>query len=236
MLNPRLLDLTGVNPATGKPWGLPRELFMPNWGLRLFIHWDNHQYMEDGTPDGVVLHWSAAQPNKVHSSYPLNFVANEKGEAFVVRTLKWHQKPAHLWGRNGQFSGQVLAGNPEVSAWRPWTSQVDLAAIVGAETCAWKRIDPRAKILVPELTCDTNATKQWATGRQIHVPTIWDHANFAKVDDYGRFRYDAQAKARLPGGKLDNQMMFDRWAKRLLAHYDALKAGKAEWQFKELFA
>lgn len=232
MTTSRILDLTANNPATGKPWGLPRELYLPEWAIRLRLHWDNHQYMEDGTAEGSCLHWTAGDLTTAYSSYPVTAVANTKGEAFLVKMLKWHQKPAHLWGRNGNITGQCLAGNPELAACRPLTSQVDLLAKFNAEKCAWHNVDPRGKISVPELRANANATVITPTGRMIQVPTLWDHANYAKQDGYGRFRYDAQAKARLPGGSLDNQMMFDRWVKKTLEYYDALKSGKAKFEFE----
>jgi hypothetical protein len=232
MTTGRILDLAGINPTTKKPWGLPRELHVPEWGVRLSLHWDNHQYMEDGTAEGHCLHWTAGNLVTAYSSYPLTAVANDKGEAFLVKMLKWHQKPAHLWGRNGNITGQCLAGNPEVKQWRPYTTQVDLLAKFNAEKCAWHNVDPRGKIKVPELRANANATVITPTGKTIEVPTLWDHKAYAEVDNYGRFRYDARAKARTPAGVLDTQMMFARWVKKTLEHYDALKSGKATFEFE----
>jgi hypothetical protein len=222
----RLLDLSGTNPNTGKPWWGIRAVV---WnGVRIEMQWPNHQLGESPTqPLATCLHWTACQRNLVFNDYGMNCIAGPDGVAYLVKMVAMTQKEAHLWHRNGYVRGNTICSNPEQPGQEPLESQVELIAQWNAEECAWKNIDPRGMIEVDQLACDSDATKIWETGGRIQIPRVWDHAHFAHIDGYGPWRYDCNWK--LPNGKT----VFEFYYERTLAIYDELKSGARQFEFAD---
>ena len=104
-------------------------------------------------------------------------------------------------GAAGAYSG-AFPVTPEM---------IEASAVLGAEICAWKRIDPRGyyKKASP------------FTGIMQTIPNVADHSRYAQLDGYGADRWDVGN-------------YFVQTNKRLLQHYDALKAGTVQFRFKAL--
>lgn len=185
------------------------------------LHYENDQADQDlGKPSRLIYHWSAGTYTQAWDGYHYGIGFDTKTKkAVVLRFLTIDQKGKHLWGRNG---GSVGVSFLAMADKHPVTKeQVLAAARLGAELCAWRQIDPRAKETVPQMTCDKSASNIWTTGKQIVMPTVTDHTSYAKQDGYGAWRIDIGDK-------------FVPVYHELLAIYDALKAGKDTFQFKNI--
>lgn len=169
----------------------------------------------------ITGHWSAGNYLQSFSSYSSMICYSAKNkQAFVVKNLKSNQKPQHTWSRNSSNYGISFAAMAEGCPVHQ--EQIDLMAIVIGEVCAWRQLDPRGHITLPAYTCDAGANNIWATGGTVTVPVIWHHKGFAGIDNYSAWRIDI--------GDLYPQVL-----SKAQGHYDALKSGKAEFQFKALF-
>ena len=231
-MSTRILDISGINPKTGKSWYGTREIVVPEWGnTRVEVRWVNHQANEDTPTNGIgtCLHWTADRHNVVYNDYMVNGIFGADGKAYLVKTIRWNQRQAHLWKRNSIIDGWTACADPTVKGREPKLEVVDLLAQWNAEYLCWKKIDPRAKIKIPEMACNRSADTAWFTGETIEVPTIWHHAGFAQRDGYGAHRWDCNWK--LPGAR--GLTMFEFYNKKSLEYYDALKAGKRKFEFVE---
>lgn len=223
----RILDVSGTNPATGKSWFGTREV---TWqGNRVEFRWVNHQVNESEptTGKGTCLHWTADRRLVVYNDYMVSAIQGADGKAYLVKAISGNQRQAHLWKRNGMVDGWALCADPTVPGREPTLAQVELIAQWNAEYCAWKRIDPRGKIILPEMKCDASADNAWFTGKQVSMPAVSDHAEYAKADGYGRFRWDCNWK--LPGAS--GLTVTEHYRKRTLKFYDELKAGTRKFEF-----
>lgn len=190
-----------------------------NFSIELFV--ENDQRNEDlGKPARVIYHWTAGSYKQVWDGYHycIAFDAATKN-AYAVRCLGKDEKGKHLWGRNTSSVGISLCA---MASGAPVTQQqLELAAQLGAEYCAWNQIDPRKKETVPEKTCDKSASNMRNTGSTIQMPVITDHATYAKEDNYGAWRQD-----------IGNYLAVVN--KRLLQIYDELKAGKRSFELLDI--
>jgi hypothetical protein len=179
------------------------------------------------TPEAVVFHWTAGSHVQMWDDYHFNIVfdANTK-EAKVVQTLNWAQLGQHLWGRNTgtvaiTFSAMSRATSNNFGAFPVTPQQVEAAAILAAEICAWKRINPHEVYQVPDKTIVRGALVN--TGGFNTVPRVSDHAFYASLDGYASERWDV--------GPYMGQL-----TKLVQKYYDELKAKKREFMFKELMS
>lgn len=210
-----------------------RQATVPFIGMPIGLKAVNKQRHEAaGAATSLAYHWSAGDWDDAYDDYGFSVVWNPVNKKVgIVKALDWKEKGQHLWGRNTGIVGIGFAGMMDattdpagnlIAGPRPLNAQMITAgALLGAEICAWKRIDPRQKIEVPEKRPNADMTLLVNTGRMIKVPTVWDHAGWAKVDGYARHRWDVH--------KYQPQIM-----KELLGFYDELKAGKRQFQFEEL--
>jgi len=208
-----------------------RQATVPFIGMSIGLKAANKQRHEAaGAPVAVCFHWSAGDWDDVYDDYRFGVVWNNVSrQTGLIKTLDWKEKEQAVWGRNtgvvnigfaGMMDAYQDAASNLVTGPRPLnTDMITLGALIGAEVCAWKRIDPRAKITVPEKRPNADMTQLIPTGRMIKVPTVWDHAGWAKVDGYARHRWDIH--------KYQPEVN-----KRLLEFYDELKARTRQFQFE----
>lgn len=161
-----------------------------------------------GKPVGIVLHWSAGYKNQVWDEYHFN-VAEMYGLPVVVKTLKLSQKGQHLWKRNTGMIGVSISAMATTEL-TPSPAQCDATAILVAELCAWKQIDPCGEITLTGFD------------KTITMFAVEDHAAYAKVDGYFPDRWDI--------GKYFNVVM-----PKIREYYRDLKSGKRKFQFNTLF-
>lgn len=185
------------------------------------LFYENDQADEAlGKPERVIFHWSAGRYNQAWDGYHYNIGFNDKTKtAVVMRCLGLNQKGKHLWGRNGGSVGISLLAM--ANGFPVTEEQMQAAARLAAEYCAWRHIDPRAKEIVPQMMSDSRASRIWATGKQITMPVVTDHARYANEDGYGRWRNDIGTK-------------FSPIYNELLKIYDGLKAGREKFQFQAI--
>ena len=188
--------------------------------MTLDLHQANKQRNQAaGAPKVLVYHWLATDFDSIYDDYRFNVpysVASTR--AAVVRTLSWKEKEQHLWGRNGNTTAVGICGMYD-HRYKLQDDQLEEAAIIGAEVCAWKVIDPNGSSQLPELR--RSGESLIPTGRMIWVPNVTDHAFFAKKDGY-------------PNDRIDVGPYLPIIKNRLLEVYRELKAGKRQFKYKEL--
>lgn len=147
-------------------------------GLKLPILKKNTQKNDPlGPIKGIVLHHTAGHYKDIYDDYHFN-IPFIKNKASVVKTLNFSQKGQHIWGRNTGEIGISLdcLATPDIV---PQYDQLDCMAILIAEICAWKRIDPKG----------THSSYNPNTGVLIpNAPNITDHKFYSsqKYDKYGK--------------------------------------------------
>jgi hypothetical protein len=214
----RILDISGKMPNSDKLWYGVREAVWQ--GTRLEFRWVNHQVNEDTPTNGIgtCLHWTADRRTVIYNDYMVNCILGADGKPYLVKTVRWDQRQAHLWKRNSLIDGWTICADPTVPGREPTKEMVELLAQWNAEYCKWKHIDPRAQITVPEMACDAQAENAWYTGKDIQVPSVFHHSGYAKRDGYASFRWDCDWVLPGTGGKT----VFQYYVERTLAIYDEL--------------
>jgi hypothetical protein len=172
------------------------DLTFPVGDMTVQLIDDNDQDHEPlGKAIGVVPHWSAGTYAQAFNGYHFQIVYNPvTKKAYVVKCLPTTAKGQHLWGRNSGFfavSFAAMRGASEQHHGKyPVTpEQMELAAQLIAELCAWKGINPAVKVTVPELKMTPDQKRLVPTGKSVQVPTISDHALFARME-YPKARWD----------------------------------------------
>ena len=170
-------------------------------GMRINLHASNDQRTETHVlPFTLLYHWLASDWDDVHNSYPFCVVHNPAtGQVGVVQTLDWDEKPKHLWGRNTGTTAIGFAGMRDarrdsrgnlVMGSRPINdAMLAVGAVLGAEICAWKRIEPRGKVNVPKKRIVGSALVD-VPGQRMYMPAVTDHSAYARQDGYPGDRWD----------------------------------------------
>lgn len=195
-------------------------------GLVLDLHAANKQRHEDqGPPKHGTFHWLATDYDSIYDDYTFCVPWNaKKKRAYLVKCLAWGDKPQHLWGRNSGtfavgFCGMYGAEPHYLGNYPLQEEQLELGAQIMAESCAWKRIDPESKILVPEYKPTAGLTALVPTGGKVSMPTVTDHRAWARQDGYGAYRWDT--------------FQYTPWlVERTIAIYRDLKNGRREFEFE----
>lgn len=202
-------------------------------GLSIHVVDENGQKNDPlGTPQGVILHWSAGTYTQCFNAYHFNIVYNpETKHASVVRTLNWKMKGQHLWGRNTGMVGisfcAMADANPPASMSAPahfgshpvTDAQVEAAAVLVAEICAWKHLDPSGTITVPQKRISGDSLIN--TGSTIQAPVVTDHRFYAQHDGYAADRWDIERYMAQVYTKANQ-------------YYKELKAHTRQFQFEPL--
>jgi hypothetical protein len=167
----------------------------------------------------IVWHWTAGTDASLYDDYHFNISVDvTKTKAVAFKTLQFSEKGQHLWQRNTGaigFSFCALSTNAEN---KPTPVMVDAGVILTAEVCAWKGIDPRGTILLPEKKYTRSSDSMANTGRDVAFPTIADHATFARKDGYYPDRVDIDT-------------LLPVLVKRAQEHFDLLKQGKTQFRY-----
>lgn len=173
-----------------------------------------------GTIVGIVNHWTAGMFDTAFDDYHFN-ICLLGTKAVIVKTLNLTQKGQHVWGRNTGLVGVSLAcmSNPKVKATHPHPAQIEAMAVIEAELCAWKHLNPSGTISLPDK--DNTGTALVNTGKYHNFNVISDHAEFAKEDRYFPDRWDI--------GEYQNIVR-----SKVIQYHKELKEGKRKFQFKEL--
>lgn len=161
-------------------------------GLNITLFAENDQKAAEAiAPAGITYHWTAGGFLQCWDDYNFNVAWDAAAKrVIIVRTLNWHQKGKHLWGYNSGMVGITLCamGTPDLV---PTADMIEAAAILTAEICAWKHIDPTGTLALPAKKNQGGALVE--VGGLIHPPTIHDHAWFAKANGYFPDRWDVGA-------------------------------------------
>lgn len=181
----------------------------------------NEQRKDDpGTPFMIVPHWTVADRDSLFDDYHFN-ITQIKDQVYVFQTLSWSEKGQHLWQRNTGAVGISLCGMSNENN-KPSAYMADTMAILCAEICAWKHIDPFKKIELPKkkyISQDHRMILQNVPGEVIQIDPISDHAVFGVKDGYGNPDIGPYYKIVLESA---------------LEYYKELKANKRQFIFKEL--
>lgn len=167
----------------------------------------------------IVWHWTAGTDASLYDDYHFNVsVDTTKTKAVVFKALQFSEKGQHLWQRNTGTIGFSFCALSTNAANKPTPVMVDAGAILTAEVCAWKGIDPRGTIVLPEKKYVASSDSMSNTGKYIAFPNISDHASFARKDGYYPDRVDIDT-------------LLPVLVKKAQAHYDLLKQGKAKFTY-----
>jgi hypothetical protein len=171
-------------------------------------------------PKGIVFHHTAGNYHQVYDDYQfcIAFDTVHK-KAYVVKMLDWSMKGKHVWGYNTGMVGISICAEADGVPYA--AEQIELACIIAAEVCAWKHLDPRGHNTLVAKTNQNGALV--ATGGTMSMPVLADHAHFAHANKYYPERTDIEK-------------IYAHVLARTLEVYDALKAGKRDFEFKALLA
>lgn len=189
-------------------------------GLDLTLFEANNQKEQGlGVVHGVVLHWTAGNYTQIWDDYHYNVVYDPTHkQAHVVKTLKTTDKGSHIWGRNTGLIGITMSCM--VDKQHPVTAeQVEAVSQLVAEICAWKRIDPKGTYHTDGKA--SNESRIWTTGESLEAAVIADHHWYALKDGYSNARWDIGDYYKIVKSKAQ-------------ANYEHLKAGTAQFQYKEI--
>lgn len=149
----------------------------------------------------VCVHWGATDWNDIYNDYHYTIVFDpETRKAYVVKGLNDEQKGQHLWGRNSGCYGVGFAAMRDATPKAGMTAvqfkgpnpiqpeQMELAAQLIAELCAWKKMNPFAEVTLMDKKRGGDSLVN--TGGTMQAPTVADHAWFARQDGYPYDRWD----------------------------------------------
>lgn len=193
-------------------------------GKVYLIHKENNQKQEPmSNPLGTVNHWTAGDYDDFYDGYHFN-IGIINNQIAVVKTLNFNQKGQHLWGRNSGMIGITLCAMKD---WilTPSFEQLDTMAILNAEICAWKNINPRGILKLPKMKVVGNSIS--FVGGSQNFNAISDHREFAIADGYGADRQD------INNTKLKKDYMVTVREKTIIYFAD-LKAGRRKFLFADL--
>lgn len=194
-------------------------------GGRTFnIHYPNASRADaNGTPKGWSWHWSACDQLQLFDDYQFCISENAThDQAIVFKMLAWNEKGQHTWQRNSNLIGGSFACSAGSALTKPSPLMLDAGALLTAEGCAWKQIDPRGKFETDRKVYNRALDTMSSTGQVMKVDTLMDHRSYAMLDGYYPDRVDIDGS------------MFTEFKKRVLNYYDALKKGKAKFVLLDL--
>lgn len=163
-----------------------KEGFFVANGVRFYFNRNNSQKNETlGDPLFNVCHWTAGSSLSIFDDYHFN-ITQYGNTVYVFKTLKWHEKGQHLWGRNSNAIGYTLCcmSSPNKI---PTGNMLDALAVLIAEVCAWKHMEPSKNINLPRkkyMKLDHRLSLVNIPG-EISAPIITDHSFFGDNDGYG---------------------------------------------------
>jgi hypothetical protein len=206
---------------------------LPGFGTVIYDTSDNPQRTQPaGTAVGMVMHWSgldlreisaAAIRMRLFAGYHY-MIADNGTEAAVIRTLKPSEKGQHAWGRNTGLIGVAYAATADSSQddygeGAPTERQHQAMHYLGGELCAWRHLDPHGTVnLVNKASNDTSI---WTVEGTHDFPVIMSHQTLAQRDGYASARWDTGKLCEPDRGGI-------QWV------YDQLKAGKLQFQLKDI--
>lgn len=203
--------------------GVNKDSILIN-GKNYTIHKENSQKSEPmSNPLGNVNHWTAGDYDDFYDGYHFN-IGIVNNQIAVVKTLNFNQKGQHLWGRNSGMIGITLCAMKDWVLF-PTNEQLDTMAILNAEICAWKNINPKGILKLPRMKVTGN-TISFVGGSQ-NFNAISDHREFAVADGYGASRQD------INNTKIKRDYIIDVRQKTIL-YFNDLKADRRKFLFADL--
>lgn len=184
----------------------------------------NHQVAEPlGVIKGLVLHWSAGLKHQIFDEYHYNVVENSKKQAGVVQSLLSTQKGSHLARRNTGLIGISISSmrQPKLKKDQPSPAQQFLTALLIAELCCWKNLNPTGTFVANKQYWDPKDKAFVPMIGSINAPVISDHKYWAKQDKYFPDRWDIDT-------------YFQPIYETALVLYSELKANKRQFKFKDI--
>jgi hypothetical protein len=173
------------------------------------------------TSYGIVWHWTAGNSTDLYDDYHFNVSTGIDKKPIVFKTLKFTEKGQHLWGRNSGMIGLGFCALSTQAGNKPTAEMIDTGALLTAEICAWKRIDPKGFLKLPGKQQTADGKALYNTGHTVSIPTIADHATYAKSDGYYPDRVDVAE-------------ILPILTRKAIAYYDELKKGKRSFVFLSL--
>lgn len=176
-----------------------------------------------GKPRFIGNHWTVASRFHLYDDYHFN-ISQVKEQVFVFQTLSWNEKGQHLWQRNTGAVGITFCGmsnNGKEDLLTP--EMIDAGAILNAEICAWKNINPLELITLQKKKYINQDHRQMLVdipGQTIQVQGITDHATFGKLDGYGN---------------IDIGEFFEPLQENARQYYLDLKTNKRKFIFLDFF-
>ena len=167
------------------------------------------------TIKGIVLHWTAGPKALCFDDYHYN-VIDVAGKASVVQTLLPTQKGMHLYGRNTGMLGITVCAmqNPKLKSSLPTDAQIEAMALLCAEICCFKNLNPDGDLFDAPVIVNRIRTKEI-----FKAPVLSDHKYWAIKDSYYPDRWD-----------IDTYMPIV--LKKAIGYYKELKSNKRQFQFQ----